>query len=384
MEHPDWRGRTVALTGATGFIGREILGRLLDSGVARVYVLVRGDDEATREKKITRALGAYLGQREIPGGLRQRVTIVAGDVSKPGLGLSVEDQKRLATEVTHLLHGAANVNFGVSPEDHFLQNHIGTRHVLELAHQWRERGVLEKLDYVGTAFIAGNREGLIREDELNCGQRFNNSYEESKFRAEAELLLHGGTLPITRFRPSIVLGDQTTGRTSNFKMLYWLVRVYEQGYWRTIPALKETVVDVVPVNFVADAILALSPRPESIGQAYHLAAGPLKCSRAAEIAELVQAFFRGKPVRFVHPGFYHTFIGPTTRLLSWGELHRILTRGRVYEPYFVNRKVFDTSNLERDLVGVPACPRVNTYFNNLFEFCLATDWGRKELPNGQS
>jgi len=282
-----------------------------------------------------------------------------------------------------VLHCAANVSFGATLEQHLVQNLWGTRHVLDLAEAIHARRGLQKLDFVGTAFVAGTRPGLIREDELDFGPGFNNSYEESKFQAELEVPKRQPAFPVTRFRPSIVVGDQATGRTSSFKMLYWLVRVYQQRLWRMVPARPDAIVDLVPVNVVADAILALSPQPACHGQAVHLAAGPQRCCQAAELAELVRRFFHGPRVLFFSPRFYQTFIGPPSRALARGRLRQVLTRGRVYEPYFVNRKIVDTAHLARGLAGTGIeVPEVKQYFSNLLQFCLDTERGRRERSAG--
>ena len=376
-----WSERTLFLTGGTGFIGSEIMRQLLSGGARRIFVLVRGADEAMRLKKVERALTPLSTRNSAASLIGKRVVLVHGDVTRRRLGLSEADRGRLLEEVNHLIHCAANVSFGTSLEEHLVQNLWGTRYMLDLAEDIQARsGGVKKFDYIGTAFIAGTRQGLIREDELECGQDFNNSYEESKYHSEIEVLRRSGPdFPVTRFRPSIVVGDQHTGHTSSFKMIYWLIRVYQQGLWRMIPARADAVVDLIPVNLVAESILALSPKVISQGRSIHLAAGPKNSARADELAELVRAFFNGPKVHFISPKFYQTFIGPPSRFLARGKLKRILTKGRVYTPYFVNRKIFDTANLERGLVGTGiAIPRVTDYFTRLLEFCMESDWGKRK------
>lgn len=382
MTGSPWKQRTVFLTGATGFVGSELMRRFLDAGVKKLFVLVRGNDDATREQKLDHAMGRVYGRTEDAQRekARKRLVLVPGDITRPALGIAEKGRKRLLAQVDHVVHCAANVSFGATLEEHLVQNLWGTRYALNLAEEIHADHGLTKFDLVGTAFIAGTRQGLIREDELDVGQGFCNSYEESKFQAELEAFRRQGDFPITRFRPSIVVGDQKTGRTSSFKMLYWLVKVYQQGLWRMVPARKDAVVDLVPVDVVADAILNISPCEWSHGKAVHIAAGPLHCCQAEELAELVRRFFNGPRVIFFSPEFYQTFIGPPSRLLARGKLRHVLTRGRVYEPYFINRKIFDTANFERGMAGTGLeVPDVTGYFSNLLQFCIDTEWGKKQL-----
>jgi len=381
MTSSKWKQRTVFLTGATGFVGSELMRRLLDAGVKQLFALVRGADDAARQEKLDRTLLRMYGKDEDRARKAgQRLVLVPGDITRPALGIPDRDRARLLERVDHVMHCAANVSFGATLEEHLVQNLWGTRYALNLAEEIHAASGLRKFDLVGTAFIAGTRQGLIREDELDLGQGFYNSYEESKFQAELEVFRRRVDFPVTRFRPSIVVGDQKTGRTSSFKMLYWLVKVYQQGLWRMVPARRDAVVDLVPVDVVADSILAISPQEFSHSRAVHIAAGPRHCCQAEELAQLVRRFFNGPRIFFFSPDFYQTFIGPPSRLLARGKLKHVLTRGRVYEPYFINRKIFDAANFERGTAGTSIeVPDVTDYFSRLLQFCIDSEWGKKDL-----
>lgn len=377
-----WSDRSVLLTGATGFIGRELMLRLLNAGVERLILVIRGDDEA-RQAKLDRALNTVLATPEEVASAKERITVIRGDVAQPRLGLSSDDWDLAVAEANHVIHCAATVNFADSFSTHYTSNLGGTRYALDLAEAIQKQGRLKKFDYVGTAYVAGDRDGFIREDELDAGQGFNNYYEASKFQAEYEVMLRQDSLPVTRFRPSVVMGDQTTGRTSSFMMVYWLVKVYHDGWWRAIPAVPGTVVDIVPVNYVVDAIMAISPQEASLSKAFHLAAGPEHATSVDELCKLVQAFFNGKPVILMPFNLYTKGIRPILEVVTTGKLNRILSKGKVYDPYFRMRKIFDVRNTETALELTNVRPiSVPEYFNRLFEFAMATDWGKKPLPAG--
>ena len=153
----------VLLTGATGFVGREVLSRFLTRGDREVYALVRAaDDQAAAER--------------LPG--HDRLTAVAGDIERSGLGLAGDTAERLRRDVSTVVHCAASVSFELPLEESRRVNVGGTRNMAAFA---RGCDTLERFSYVSTAYVAGEPGGLFREDELAVGQSFRNPYEQSKF-----------------------------------------------------------------------------------------------------------------------------------------------------------------------------------------------------------
>jgi long-chain acyl-CoA synthetase len=111
---------------------------------------------------------------------------------------------------------------------------------------------------ISTAYVAGEHTGQFNEDDLDVGQRFRNAYEQSKFEAESLVASRRARLPITVLRPSIVVGESDSGWTTSFNVVYWPLRAFSRGAYLALPARREAPVDVVPVDYVADAIFALS------------------------------------------------------------------------------------------------------------------------------
>ena len=122
-----------------------------------------------------------------------------------------------------MIHCAATVRFDHSLDEARRINVEGTRRVLDFA---AAAPRLRSLAYVGTAYVAGDRTGLVRENELDAGQSFRNTYEQTKAEAEALVRSRLGSLPGVILRPSIIVGDSRTGVTSSFKMLYWPLKIY--------------------------------------------------------------------------------------------------------------------------------------------------------------
>ena len=181
----------VLLTGATGFVGMELLARYLERTDRRVYALVRGASEREVVARVERTLLCLFGA-DHP--YAERVVAVRGDITRPGLGLGSR-RDRLAERVSEVVHGAASVSFELGLEDLRQINVEGTRRVLEFAERAEARGGLRRFSYISTAYVAGEHAGCFSEDELDVGQCFRNAYEQSKFEAECLLTRARRRLP---------------------------------------------------------------------------------------------------------------------------------------------------------------------------------------------
>lgn len=359
----------ILITGATGFLGTSLVWEMLErqEGV-RLALLIRNSSTESAQQRAVRML---------PPGSASRVEVYAGDVSKPALGLSAEEQASLTARLTRVIHCAATVRFDHTLEEAREINVEGTRRVLDLACASAQ---LRSLTYVGTAYVAGDRKGLILESELNVGQPFRNTYEQTKAEAEALVRSRMEQIPITILRPSIVVGDSRTGATSSFKMMYWPLKIYARRLWRTVPGYPDAVLDIVPVDYVSRATAYLAFDPDAIGQTVHLCAGPEGSATIREVAARAQAFFHAPEPRYVHPEFFFAAIRPILFLTLWGKKRRVLTSGRAYRDYFSMRMQFDTSNATRLLGPAGIHPlSVLAYLDRLFQYCLDTDWGRKAV-----
>jgi thioester reductase-like protein len=359
----------IVVTGATGFVGATLVQRLLqDHPEARLTLLLReenGKSAADRAAEMLRRL-------RVDAAGRERVEAIAADVTAP-----VYDA--LAADTTRVIHGAASIRFDDRLAAARQVNVEGTRHVLALAQAAHTRGALKRFVYVGTAYVAGERTDLVREDELDAGQRFRNSYEQSKFEAEQLVRTHRETLPVTILRPSIIVGDSRTGETSSFKMLYWPLKMYARRIWRTAPGYPDAIIDIVPVDFVASAIAHLAFDPLAAGRTVHLCAGPAAHATVREVAERASAFFGVPPVRYIDPELFWRLIHPLLLVFLWGRKRRVVKDGRVYRSYLSMRMAFDTTAAE-DLLGPVGIrpPHVMDYLDRLLTFCRDSNWGQRE------
>jgi thioester reductase-like protein len=366
----------VFLTGATGFLGMELLARYLERTDRRIYALVRGADDQEAYRRIQHTLLELFGPVHR---YADRVVAVRGDITQIGMGIAPSID-RLAETVTEIVHCAAAVSFEQPLERARLINVDGTRRVLEFAERCRTRGGLRRMSYISTAYVAGEHAGCFSEDDLDHGQRFRNSYEQSKF--EAECLVHRSLeeLPITVFRPSIIVGEQHSGWTGSFNVLYWPLRVFSRGTYVALPGRHEAPVDVVPVDYVADAVFALSRIPQAEGATFHLTAGT-QSSSVGQLIELATRFFRRREPWLVDPSVYDRVVHPMLLRGTQDErVRQALQRSQVYFPYFAMRVHFDDRRARVALRGAGiTTPPLESYFDRLLRFAIASQWGRRRI-----
>jgi thioester reductase-like protein len=364
-------GRGVLLTGGTGFLGGEVLVRLLERDERPIYVLVRGSSEQEAQLRLRHLVEALLGET---GRLDDRAVAVAGDITRPGLGMDASRRDWLAERVARIIHCAASVSFTLGLEESRAINVEGTRRMIELGQLCARRGELDAFVHVSTAYVAGTHPGRFGEDELDVGQDFRNPYERSKFEAEQLVRGRASALPVQVVRPSIVVGDSVSGWTPTFNVLYAPLRAFARGAYPVIPARRSSPVDIVPVDYVADGILALAGRT---GTTHHLTAGE-RASSVQELIELASGYV-GKPApRVVPPTLYRSAIHPILVRTGSERRRRALRRSEVFFPYFAMRARYDNTRAREALapLGIEP-PPLRAYFHRLMDFARAAEWGRR-------
>ena len=364
----------ILLTGATGFLGGEVLARLLERDRGTVYALVRAPDQAAAQARLDAVLESLMGSAEPWAG---RAVAVPGDITAAGLGLGLAEREWLAERVERIIHCAASVSFTLPDSDARAINVGGTERVLDLAEVCSLRGRgLEYVVHVSTAYVAGTFRGRFSERHLDVAQGFRNSYERSKFEAERLVRERQRMLPVQVVRPSIVVGDSRSGWTTAFNVVYAPLRAFALGALAVIPARRSAPVDVVPVDYVADAILALAGRP---GTTYHLTAGE-RASTIRELITLASAYTRRRAPAVVPPAVYRGLIHPVLLRRGTERRRRLLRRSEVLFPYFAMRMRYDDS-LAREALAPQGIepPPLSTYFDRLMDFAEGARWGRR-LP----
>lgn len=368
----------ILITGATGFVGMELLARYLERTDRTVVALVRAADEAQARARLLAA-----AERVLPGSHHHhhdRLVAVPGDVTLPDLGLDRRRWHALAGEVEEIVHAAASVSFTLGPAESRAINVDGTRRMLRLAHACERRRGLHRFSYVSTAYVAGCHRGTFAEHDLDVGQRFRNAYEQTKHEAETLVRAEAGRLPVQVFRPSIVVGEEDTGWTPAFNVIYWPMRAFSRGVYSAVPARRRSPVDVVSISYVADAIFALSARDDGVGETYALAAGP-RASTVGELLELSAAAFDRPAPRTVPQGVYRRAVHPILLRRAEPARRAALEASEAFFPYYAMRQRFDTATAAARLepLGIRPAPLAD-YFDRLVAYAQRARWGKDPLP----
>jgi thioester reductase-like protein len=206
-------------------------------------------------------------------GLRERWRVRAGDITRERLGLSEAVYGELLETVGVVWHLAAIYDLAVSRAAAYEVNVGGTARVLDFCESAVE---LRRLNYVSTSYVSGDRTGVILEEELDRGQGHKNYYEETKFWAEVEVQRRSAEegLRTVIFRPGIVVGDSRTGEVGKYDGPYYVFRLLHRlAEWVPFPNVGrgDAAVNLIPVDFVAEALSALGHREGYEGEVFHLA-----------------------------------------------------------------------------------------------------------------
>jgi long-chain acyl-CoA synthetase len=229
--------------------------------------------------------------------------------------------------------------------------------VLDLARRARAEGALERFVHVSTAYVAGDADGVFAEADRDVGQRFRNTYERTKL--EAELALAGALdeLGGVIVRPSIVVGERASGWTSAFNVIYPPLRALSAGFVEVVPGRPEGIVDIVPVDYVADAIAHLLLRRTDVGGTLHLVAGRHATTIGALAGMAAARLGRPAPRFGAAPKGFDSLV-----------------------PYFDVAARFDDTCSRGVLAQAGIAPSpVEEYFDVLIDYAQEAGWGRQPL-----
>ena len=344
---------TIFITGFPGFIASRLVETLVGSET-QFYLLVQPQfvEQAKQEIEHIAEL------TDVP---LDCFVLVEGDITQPNLGISDEDLETIHFETTDVYHFAAAYDLAVSKQAAYDVNLDGTKNVNNFAASVKH---LRRYNYISTCYVAGKREGVILENDLEHNAGFRNFYEETKYLAEIEVEKLKSRMPVTIYRPSVVVGDSHTGETAKYDGIYYLINFLRRAPWlfRVLNIGNSNVrLNLVPVDFVVDSIAVLSRDRLAIGKTIALAdPNPLT---TAELFDTIAKEMTGRQSEFKMPArlaewFLHTGISP---VLTGLPHHGV--------PYFFISQTYDTSLADdllfsHDLI----CPRFANYVGNLLDF----------------
>ncbi len=354
----------VLVTGASGLVGAEVVARLARAGYAVIALVHRASDLVRNNRRRISTVPAG----DLAAG---RVACVAGDVSRPGLGLSADVWERLRDRTHLIVHGAAITSFGRRAELYQQVNVDGTAHVLQLAQAGRYGPI--PLIHISTAYVCGTRDGCVREDELDMGQGFGNDYERSKLRAESMVRQEmAAGLPAAIVRPSIVVGTERSGLIREFRNIYAVIKVYTRGLVRTTPGYYDAMLDLVPIDYVANLIAEVAERhDEAAGRTFHaIGATPLTLRELSDVLAEYPAF---QVPRFVPPETWQR------DRLSHTEREHYDRTISLYQSYALRRAYF-TDQAASEFASRRPTTQAPTHLRRLLNHCLRAGYLGTPVP----
>ncbi|MGC2321149.1 MAG: SDR family oxidoreductase [Terriglobales bacterium] len=341
----------IFLTGSTGYIGAHVAAGLLERHREPLNLLVRARDQHEAEVRLWNAMQLHFTFSQFHEYLQTRITIFRGDLTDSRFGLSADDYSQLAQTTDAVIHCAASLN-RKSEKACLNVNLRGTLEVVKLAQAARDDHGLRRFSHVSTVAVAGHRfNEVVQEDDAVQWDRSDyDPYARTKKFCEHMIRELLPDVPRTIFRPSIVLGDSRHAETTQFDMVRAFV--FLAGL-PVLPFRADDKVDIVPVNYVADAVVALHQKPRPDHEIYHLSSG----TQSQTYRELTEALNRARGKR--SPVFVSSLEKPFRAAVNWlsnrqGALGRGASLMKVFLPYLVWNTVFDNRRVVHELGVAPA------------------------------
>jgi thioester reductase-like protein len=352
------------VTGFPGFIARRLVRRMLgDDPDLKLTVIVEGR-MADAARQAAETIGA------------DRIELLTGDIGDRRLGLGDADHRRLAGSVTDVHHLAAIYDLAVPLELAQRVNVDGTGNVLDFCKACTD---LRQLHYVSTAYVAGARTGVVYEHELVLGQRHKNHYESTKFQAELWVREAMDRVPTTIYRPAIVVGDSKTGETQKFDGPYYILRTISRQLRKKQPIPQfgraGAPFNVVPVDFVVDAIATVAQDPDAVGQTLHLVdPEPLT---ARELTILLSREYAGRDPQVRLPA---SLVAESLRFKTVRDMFEGAPRESIR---YLNHPVRFDTRVADEVLGRHGlrCPRFDDYAPSIVKFFREHEADAAYKPN---
>ncbi len=288
--------KAVFITGATGLLGSYLTKTLLDCG-CQVYVLARGDSKETAEQRMVSAL-KFWGKdiaKEMSG-----LHILRGDIKKENFGFDDRSLDLLNNKIIEIFHCAASIQFNLPLETSIKNNLEGTRNILQFALLCKN---LQKVNHISTAYVCGDYGGIFTESNLDVGQTFPTTYQQSKFEAEKLVLdYRENGLWVDIYRPPFVVGEFETGKTITFHAFYQAFSLWRNEIFDVFPG-RDYRINIVPVDILVQAIITIAFNTKTRNGTYH--PFPLQPVSLGEIFDLANsiAHFKTKLINSMEFNF---------------------------------------------------------------------------------
>ena len=340
----------IFLTGSTGYIGAHIAAILLDRHTDRLNLLVRAKTEQEANERLWHALQLHLDFPQFRDALEMRINVFRGDLTDPRFGLGDAEYTRLVGTSESVIHCAASLN-RKSEKSCLNVNLRGTLEVAQLARRAQDVHGLRRFSQVSTVAVAGTRshEIVTEDSSIDWNRSDYDPYARTKKFCEHMVRELLPEVPRTVFRPSIVLGDSRRAETTQFDMVRAFV--FLAGL-PLLPFRSSDRIDIVPVDYVAESVVALHQKPDPMHEIYHLSSG----TGAETFGQLTRVIAQasGKMEPLYWPGLERPFSSAVNWLAGYrGEFGRSALLLQVFMPYLVWDTVFENSRVVAEMGRAP-------------------------------
>ena len=242
--------KNIFVTGATGFVGKYLVSKLIENPNNRIFLLIRSKKNLSA---VDRCKKIFVENSDL---ILDRIVPIEGELTKPMFNLNQHDFEELASKINTIYHTAATIKFNLPYKTAHSINVEGTKTCMLLAKKAAEH--FERFHHISTAYVSKVMEGEER--------GFNNTYEQTKF--EAELLFKD--IKYTIYRPSIISGSSETGEISSSSVIYKFIILLSRQILSALPVDNSFSINIIPVNNFVDKMLAIGGEQSSIGKTYQI------------------------------------------------------------------------------------------------------------------
>lgn len=343
---------SVFLTGSTGYLGSYIAAGLLRDHPDRLALLVRAKTHEEAQERLWKSLQLHMSFEEFSSYLTTRIDIFRGDLTDPSLGLDSTAYAKLVKVTDSIIHCAASLN-RKSEKSCLNVNLRGTLEVVKLARAAQDQHGLRRFSDISTVAVAGKRNHEIVTEDKSIEWDRSDYDPYARTKKFCEHMVHEllPEVPITVFRPSIILGDSRFPETTQFDMVRAFVIL---AHFPIVPFSRKWKLDIVSADFVAKSVVAIHQKAKPTHGIYHLSSG-VDAPTFGEITDgLEKSGFRVK--HFYTPwlnglfSFKVNFWAATPR--SWG-ISPVMSLIKVFLPYLNFDTVFDNSRVCAEMEEKP-------------------------------
>jgi len=261
----------ILITGATGFVGINIVCRLLEENNTYLYLLARDAGTNTATTRMHNILKTYYADTEEFNNVLNRIEIISGDITEDKLGISNDKWNELSQKINIIYHSAATIHFNLPYNEAYQINVLGTKRVLNFAEQCYKNRVLQVMNHISTAYVGGKIFRTFFEHELSIGQEFANTYEKTKFEAEIltnEYINRG--LPIIVYRPSIIAGNSISGVITKGAIIFEFINQFSTHTYKEFICNEDSSLNIIPIDYLIEAMIHISMEKNNTGKTFHV------------------------------------------------------------------------------------------------------------------